>query len=67
VTPAGAALGVFPLAKEFGWPVSYILWDLPLAWFYQAHTWLMWSRKVRLRRAWRPPVDRADIARELGI
>jgi len=67
VTPAGAAVGVFPLAKEFGWSLPYILWELPLALLYQAHTWLFWSRNVRLRRAWRPAVNRADIARELGI
>ena len=65
--PAGAALGVFPLAKELGWSVPFILWELPLVLFYQAHTWLMWRKGVRLRPAWRPDVDRDDIARLLGI
>lgn len=67
MTPAGAAYGVLPLAKEMGWSLSYILWEVPLAVLYQAHTFLLWSRGLRLRHTWRPPVDRADIARALGI
>lgn len=67
MTPAGAAYGVLPLAKEMGWSVSFILWELPLAVFYQAHTFLLWNRGLRLRRTWRPPVDLADINRALGI
>lgn len=67
MTPAGAALGVLPLAKEFGWSLPFILWELPLALFYQAHTWIFWGRKVRLRQTHRKSVDVSDISRILGI
>lgn len=65
--PAGAALGVFPLAKEFGWSVDYILWELPLALLHQAHTWILWMNGTRLRRARNGNVNRDDIAKKLGI
>lgn len=67
MTPAGAALGVFPLAKEFGWSVDYILWDLPMAVFYQAHTFSLWQKGIKLRPARRPYVRRSDIAKKLKI
>ena len=67
MTPAGAALGVFPLAKEFGWTVEYILWELPMAVFNQAHTFALWRKGTRLRPVRRGKVNRADIARKLGI
>ena len=67
MTPAGAALGVFPLAKEFGWSMEHILWELPLALFHQAHAFLLWSRGAKLRRSRRGQVNRADIAKKLGI
>jgi len=67
VTPAGAALGVFPLAKEFGWSVDYILWDLPMVLLHQAHAYVLWMNGSRLRRVHRRRVDSADIAKKLGI
>jgi hypothetical protein len=67
VTPAGAALGVFPLAKAFGWSVEYILWELPMALLHQAHAYVLWANGSRLRRARRGRVDSADIAKKLGI
>ncbi|NDD53607.1 hypothetical protein EBZ39_06975 [bacterium] len=65
--PAGAALGVFPLAAEFGWSTDYILWELPLVLLYQAHSWILWKNGLRLRRTRRGHVSRADIAKKLGI
>jgi hypothetical protein len=67
VTPAGAALGVFPLAKAFGWSVEYILWELPMALLHQAHAYVLWANGSRLRRVRRGRVDSADIAKKLGI
>ena len=67
MTPAGAALGVFPLAREFGWPLDYILWELPLVLFHQAHGYVLWANGAKLRRHRRGRVDRADIAKKLGI
>ena len=65
--PAGAALGVFPLAAEFGWSIEYILWGLPLVIFNQAHGWIMWKNGIQLRRVRQDRVKRDDIEKNLGI
>lgn len=67
MTPAGAALGVFPLAKEFGWSLDHILWELPLAILHQAHGWISWTHGAKLRRRQRGRADGADIAKKLGL
>lgn len=65
--PADAALGVFPLAKAFGWSLDYVLWEVPMAVFHQAHGWVIWMNGGRLRRVRHDRVNRADIAKKLGI
>jgi len=60
-------MGAFPLAQEFGWSFEYILWDLPLSMFHQAHSWLFWKKGIPMRYFYKSEEDRDDIARLLGI
>jgi len=60
-------LGVFPLAKEFGWSIDYILWELPMSLFHQAHGWFAWNNGIRLRRPSRHTGCNSDIATKLGL
>lgn len=67
MTPAGAALGVFPLAKAFGWSLDYILWEIPMPVLHQAHGWILWMNGIKLRRTKGGKTRTDDIARKLGI
>ena len=58
---------MFPLAKAFGWSLDYILWEVPMAVLNQAHGYVLWQNGARLRRVRRGRVNRADIAKKLGI
>lgn len=58
---------MFPLAKEFGWSLDYILYEVPMAVLNQAHAYVLWQNGARLRRVRRGKISRADIARKLGI
>jgi len=60
-------LGVFPLAKEFGWSIDYILWELPMPLFNQAQGWCAWSNGIRLRRPNRHTGVNSDIAAKMGL
>jgi hypothetical protein len=42
---------VFVLAKHTGWPMDYILWELPLVVVNQADHVFMFIDGVKLRRA----------------
>ena len=42
---------MFVLAKHTGWPMDYILWELPLAAANQADHVFMFIDGVKLRRA----------------
>lgn len=65
--PAGAALGVFPLAKEFGWSMDFILWELPMAILHQAVGWCAWRNGLQMRRRNKVSCSLADIAKKLGL
>lgn len=47
--PAGTAVRVFLLAKETGWSLDYILWELPLSVFEQATHVEYWIKDIKAR------------------
>jgi hypothetical protein len=51
VTPGGTASSVFVLAKETGWSLSTILWEIPLCIVYQAEHVFMFANGVKLKRS----------------
>lgn len=67
MTPAGTAAGLFSVARETGWSVEYLLWDLPLCLYRQACHVFLARRGARLRRCTSVSLqDRRDMLRLLG-
>ena len=41
---------MFVLAKNTGWPMEKILWDIPLAWLHQAEHVFLYIEGVKVTR-----------------
>ena len=68
MTPADTAAGLFSLARETGWSVEYLLWQLPLSLYRQACHVFMARRGIRVRRrGFVTASERGDMLRMLGI
>ena len=62
------AASAFLLAKNTGWTMDYIVWELPLALLHQGQHVFLWADGAKLRRPGRVTgSDRRDMERILGI
>lgn len=68
MTPAGSAASCFLLAKNTGWSMETILWEIPVAWLNQAEHVFLWADGAKLRRPGRANrSDLRDMERILGL
>jgi len=68
VTPGGTASCVFVLAKETGWSMETILWDIPLHLVHQAEHVFMYMNGAKLRRPYAVVgTDLRDMEKALGL
>jgi len=68
VTPGGTASSVFVLAKETGWSLENILWEIPLHLVHQAEHVFMFMNGAKLRRPCSiNGADLRDIEKALGL
>jgi hypothetical protein len=68
VTPGGTAACVFVLAKETGWPLMTILWEVPLHIVHQAEHVFMYMNGAKLRRPYAVVgTDLRDMEKALGL
>ncbi|NBW14822.1 MAG: hypothetical protein EBR82_43165 [Caulobacteraceae bacterium] len=59
---------MFVLAKETGWPLESILWDVPLCMLHQAEHVFMYMNNAKLRRPYTVTgTDLCDIQNMLGL
>ena len=59
---------MFVLAKNTGWQMEKILWDIPLAWLYQAEHVFLYMEGVKVRRSNHVTgYDIRDMERLLGL
>lgn len=68
MTPGGTASSVFVLAKETGWSLTHILWEIPLQIVHQAEHVFMYMNGAKLRRPCSViPSDLRDMEKALGL
>lgn len=68
MTPGGTASSVFVLAKETGWSLLTILWEIPLSLVNQAEHVFMYMNGVKLRRPYAVVcTDIRDMEKALGL
>ena len=60
---------MFALADRTGWPIDYILWDVPLSILYQGTFVSLWIKGIKLKRpeAFMPINERKEIEKLLGL
>ncbi|NBW14933.1 MAG: hypothetical protein EBR82_43725 [Caulobacteraceae bacterium] len=60
---------MFTLADRTGWPIDYILWEVPLCLLYQGSFVSLWMRGVKMRRAGGifESKEKKEIAKLLGL
>jgi hypothetical protein len=62
------AFFAFLLAEKTGWPLNYILWEIPISISNQAMHYYLWKDGAKIRRTAIGRIDeRQEIARILGI
>lgn len=66
--PANSAMMLFSLAKETGWPLEYLLWELPISILNQGFHYYLYSNGVKVRRpSFLSEYKNLEIAKLLGV